>query len=135
MLKLVSIVLLAALLVGCTALEEAPAPTQEPAATPAPTEGTRVPPEPVAPPVGGQPTATATPTPTPIPTKTFTTDYEVCEDMTETWYCLTDDHVTTCTLTGINAPSYTPSEITVMCFDYDSLDEKEEFVIQVGDAQ
>ena len=83
--KVVSILLLAALLTGCTAVEEVaaeqPATTQEPAATPAPTEGTGGPPVPAAPPVdgaGANPTnpggATATPEPTatPIPKPTPT---------------------------------------------------------------
>ncbi|MFC2174395.1 hypothetical protein ACFLQ2_00810 [archaeon] len=127
MLKVISVLLLAALLVGCTNTEEAPEPTAtlEPFVSPTPGTSTAT----------ATPTATPEPTPIPIPTKTFTTQYEVCEDLTETWYCLTDNGLVTCTLTGINAPSYTPSEITVTCFNFDSLEETEEFVIRVGDSQ
>ena len=132
MLKVISVLLLAALLAGCTNTEAEPVtPTVGPFVSPTPGTSPGASPEPVTPPINGEATAT----PIPIPTKTFTTQYEVCEDLTETWYCLTDNSLVTCTLTGINAPSYTPSEITVTCFNFDSLEEREEFVIQVGDAQ
>jgi cytoskeletal protein RodZ len=49
----------------------------------------------------------------------FTTGYDVCEDPKHIWDCLTDNE-TICTLTGINAPTTTPKNITVLCSNFGS---------------
>ena len=156
MLKVISILLLAALLAGCTAVEEAtPVPTQEPPQT----EGTGGPPESAAPPVDGAGAtatppaggATATPyppapVPTPEPDKVvpksgtpleidtpgagrirFPTDHDACEDVNYEWDCLVEEGTASCTLTGINAPSTMPMQITVHCLDFDSPGDRVEY--------
>ncbi len=101
------------------------------------------------PPVDGatpEPTATATPLPTatpapePVVTKsgtplditrqggviTFPTTYDVCEDWTLEWDCLTDDGVTTCT-PGVLGSGGAVGTVTVVCMNHDNPLVMEEF--------